>query len=35
MIGIRVKYIPWTMTNITRVDAKREFFIYGHCEVKG
>ena len=25
--GIHAKYVPWTMTNITRVDAKREFSI--------
>ena len=24
MLGIHAKYVPWTMTNITRVDAKRE-----------
>ena len=34
MLGIHAKYVPWTTTNITRVDAKREFSIYGHCEVK-
>ena len=27
MLGIHAKYVPWTMTNITRVDAKREFSI--------
>ena len=27
MLDIHAKYVPWTMTNITRVDAKREFLI--------
>ena len=27
MLGIHAKYVPWTMTNITRVDAKHEFSI--------
>ena len=35
MLGIHAKYFPWTITNSTRVDAKREFSISGHCEVKG
>ena len=35
MFGTHAKYVPWAMTNITRVDAKREFSIEGHCEVKG
>ena len=35
MLGIRAKYVPWTMTNITKVDAKREFSIYSHYNVKG
>ena len=35
MLGIHAKYVPWAMTNIIRVDAKREFLISGHCEVKG
>ena len=34
MLGIHAKYVPWTMTNITRVDAKRECSIWGHYEVK-
>ena len=35
MLGLYAKYVPWTMTNITRVDAKRDFLILGHYEVKG
>ena len=35
MLGIHAKYVPLTMTNITRVDAKRKFSIKGHREVKG
>ena len=35
MLGIHARYVPWTTTNITRVDAKREFSIYDHYMVKG
>ena len=35
MLGIHTKYVPWIMTNITRVDAKRDVSIKGHYEVKG
>ena len=34
MLGIHAKYVPWTMANIIRVDAKLEFSILRHCEVK-
>ena len=27
MLDIHAKYVPWTMTNTTRVDAKDEFSI--------
>ena len=35
MLGIQVRIIPWTITNNIGVDAKRDFSIQGHGEVKG
>ena len=35
MLGIHARIIPWTITNNIGVDAKRDFLIQGHGEVKG
>ena len=35
MLGIQARIIPWTITNNIGVDAKRDFSILGHGEVKG
>ena len=35
MLGIQARIIPWTITNNIGVDAKRDFSIKGHGEVKG
>ena len=35
MLGIQARIIPWTITNNIGVDAKRDFSISGHSEVKG
>ena len=35
MLGIQARIIPWTITNNIGVDAKRDFLIQGHGEVKG
>ena len=35
MLGIQARIIPWTIKNNIGVDAKRDFSIKGHGEVKG
>ena len=35
MLDIQARIVPWTITNNKGVDAKRDFSIKGHGEVKG